>query len=170
MAINTTTHTDIKKLVRRDVCELAPKMRLRVQAAESECSSKKVPVYIYECLRSNELAQIYYRLGSSRAPNGLRTWHFYGLAVDIVHPVEYWNAWPVWDSVEKRYIGGNEKWWKVVVEIFKRHGMDWGGDWAHFKDTPHFQWDRCKPSPSNLAVSLYKSGGVISVWKAVGAD
>ena len=47
--------------------------------------------------------------------------------------------------------------------------LDWGGDWKK-PDTPHFQWGACKPSPSDQARALLASGGMVAVWKAVGAD
>jgi hypothetical protein len=34
---------------------------------------------------------------------------------------------------------------------------------------PHFQWGRCKPSPSDEARRLIDTEGEVSVWRAVGA-
>lgn len=31
--------------------------------------------------------------------------------------------------------------WDEVVGMAKALGFDWGGDWARFKDYPHFQMD-----------------------------
>lgn len=41
-------------------------------------------------------------------------------------------------------IGGKDSWevnhnWMVVVNIFKLHGFEWGGDWHSLKDYPHLQ-------------------------------
>jgi peptidoglycan L-alanyl-D-glutamate endopeptidase CwlK len=74
-----------------------------------------------------------------------------------VHQTKYWEP------------DEGEAWFRKVSEVFKRHGCKWGGDWNR-PDTPHFQWAQCKASPSDKARELIASGGVIAVWKAVGAD
>ncbi len=156
MALKTTSEA-ARKLVKRDLSALAPKMQQAVQAALRECSKLGLDAYVYETMRSDELARMYFELGVSKAPNALRTWHHYGLAVDVI---SLKRAWKAWDDPE---------WMLGVVEAFKAQGMKWGGDWERFKDYPHFQWERCKLSPSARAVELLREGGVVAVWKAVGA-
>lgn len=163
------THEAARKLVRRDLSELAPKFQTSIKIAAARCAQEGAPVYIYEVLRTHELAAMYYQLGSSKARNGFRTWHFYGLAVDVVHPTKYWSAWPEWNVRLRKWQGGDIIWWEKVVRIFKENNCDWGGDWTSFKDTPHFQWHLCKPSPSDMAIELYNSGGRQAVWNAVRA-
>jgi peptidoglycan L-alanyl-D-glutamate endopeptidase CwlK len=57
-----------------------------------------------------------------------QSWHNYGLAIDFV-----------------LMVNGNEKWdvdhnWLTVVNIFKSHGFNWGGDFpGSFKDYPHLE-------------------------------
>ena len=29
--------------------------------------------------------------------------------------------------------------WTEVVEVFKKYGWEWGGNWSSIKDYPHFQ-------------------------------
>lgn len=65
---------------------------------------------------------------------GLDSYHNYGLAVDIVLMV---NGKPVWD-IKTDYDKDGRSDWMEVVDIFKRYGWEWGGDWKFF-DAPHFQ-------------------------------
>jgi peptidoglycan L-alanyl-D-glutamate endopeptidase CwlK len=62
--------------------------------------------------------------------------HNYGLAVDIVLIIDgktaSWDVKADWDNDRKAD-------WMECVEIFKKHGWDWGGDWRTFKDMPHFE-------------------------------
>jgi peptidoglycan LD-endopeptidase CwlK len=152
------SHEAARKLVRKDLKELAPKFRKAVESAIAECNTKGYPVMVYEALRTHELASMYYKLGASKAKDGWKTWHFYGLAVDVIHPKKYWKAW---DDLE---------WSKNVVAIFKKYELDWGGDWTSFMDKPHFQWGKCKASPSDVAIELYKTKGIHAVWEAVRAQ
>lgn len=163
------TDANARKLVRRDLNELAPQFQTSIRAAVGECNSANLPIYVYEVNRSHELAAMYYQLKVSKAKNGFRTWHFYGCAVDIIHPTKYWDAWPIWNKDLQKYEGGDPNWWKPVVNIFKAHNCNWGGDWKSIKDCPHFQWYLCKPSPSDLAIQLYQTGGLPAVWNAVRA-
>lgn len=72
---------------------------------------------------------------------GGQSYHNYGLAIDIVLIVDkdgngsYESA--SWDN-KIDFDGDGQSDWMEVVEIFKRYGWEWGGDWR-FKDTPHFQ-------------------------------
>lgn len=161
MALKVTAEA-ARKLVRRDLSELAPRMRVAVLAALSQCAAAGTPAKVYEVLRTHELARMYYELKVSKAKDGFKTWHFYGLAVDVIHPE---HGWEWWDSPHEDAVA----WRENVVAIFKQNGMDWGGDWTSFKDRPHFQWGFCKASPSARAVELFETGGREAVWREVGA-
>ena len=56
-----------------------------------------------------------------------QSYHNYGLAIDFCLTVGGKMIWVV-----------DENWMKVV-NIFKNHGWEWGGDWRSFKDYPHLQ-------------------------------
>jgi peptidoglycan L-alanyl-D-glutamate endopeptidase CwlK len=68
--------------------------------------------------------------------------HNYGLALDFALIVDkdgdgkYEST--SWD-IKGDYDGDKKADWMEVVEIFKRHGWEWGGSWKSFKDMPHFQ-------------------------------
>lgn len=72
---------------------------------------------------------------------GGQSYHNYGLAIDIVLLVDKdkngsfeaasWDAKTDFDKDGKAD-------WMEVVQVFKRFGYEWGGDWK-FLDLPHFQ-------------------------------
>jgi peptidoglycan L-alanyl-D-glutamate endopeptidase CwlK len=151
--------------VSRDLSLLAPEFRLRVEAAIAECNDKGLDAWVYEAFRTDELQQLYYKRGRTIIPptstvtnakTNLYSWHGYGLAVDVVSKSK------LWEPVE------GEKWFRKVAQIFKAHDCKWGGDWTK-PDPPHFQWGRCKPSPSDLARLIIRQDGREAVWDAVGA-
>lgn len=69
----------------------------------------------------------------TRAKGG-QSWHNYGMAVDIVLLVDGKASWDIKTDFDKD--GRSD--WMEVVDIFKRYGWEWGGDWKFF-DPPHFQ-------------------------------
>ena len=72
---------------------------------------------------------------------GGQSYHNYGLAIDIVLLVDkdkngtFETA--AWDAKTDFDKDGKADWMEVV-QIFKRYGFEWGGDWK-FLDLPHFQ-------------------------------
>jgi peptidoglycan L-alanyl-D-glutamate endopeptidase CwlK len=155
-----------KPTVSRDLALLAPAFRAAVEAALKDCYDAELDAMVYEAYRSQETQAIYYARGRTvippnhtvtNAPTNLHSWHGFGLAVDIVHTTKYWKP------------PGGEAWFKRVARIFKQHGCSWGGDWTH-PDTPHMQWGKCKPSPSDLARQTLATGGLTAVWALVQAS
>jgi peptidoglycan L-alanyl-D-glutamate endopeptidase CwlK len=63
-----------------------------------------------------------------------RSYHNYGLALDIVLIKDQTAIWDVKTDFDKD--GKSD--WIEVVNIFKQYGWEWGGDWK-FTDMPHFQ-------------------------------
>lgn len=69
------------------------------------------------------------------------SYHNYGLAIDIVLLVDRDGngtfesaSWETNVDIDGDGIAD----WQEVVQIFKRYGWEWGGEWR-FKDNPHFQ-------------------------------
>ncbi|MBB5714577.1 M15 family metallopeptidase [Sphingomonas aerophila] len=157
--------------VSRDLNLLAPAFRAAVEAAILDCNDQGRPggplnAMVYEGFRSPELQAIYFQRGRTvkpprhtvtNAPTNEFSWHGYGLAVDVIHATQLWEP------------GRGENWFRDVAAVFARHGCKWGGNWTS-PDLPHFQWGRCRASPSDHARSLIRSGGVQAVWTEVGAD
>lgn len=90
----------------------------------------------------------------TNAPAGLSI-HNYGLAFDIVLLVDkdangtYETA--SWDTATDFDHDGIADWMEVV-KIAKAHGFTWGGDWASFKDLPHFEKTFGKKPSDLLAI------------------
>jgi len=62
--------------------------------------------------------------------------HNYGLAIDIVLIINGKEA--SWDT-KKDWDKDQQSDWMEVVQVFKKAGYSWGGDWRTFKDMPHFE-------------------------------
>lgn len=76
----------------------------------------------------------------TRARGG-QSYHNYGLAIDIVLLVDMDGNGTFetasWDT-RRDFDGDGRADWLEVVDVFKRYGWEWGGDWR-FVDAPHFQ-------------------------------
>ena len=72
---------------------------------------------------------------------GGQSYHNYGLAIDIVLLLDRDKNGTFetasWD-LKSDFDGDKRADWMEVVQIFKRYGFEWGGDWK-FVDAPHFQ-------------------------------
>ena len=150
-------------VVSRDLTVLAPKFRAAVEAAIADCHKRGLDAYVYEAYRSDALQSLYYARGRTVIPpvhrvtnakSNLYSWHGYGLAVDVISRLHGWDRKP--------------EWFAAVSESFKKFECKWGGDWTT-KDLPHFQWGRCKPSPSDAAREIMRTQGMEAVWRAVSA-
>ena len=129
---------------------------------------------IRESTRSNARAKHLYNFGRvyddgrgivTNAPNALKTWHHYGLAVDVGDrryddehtPVEFW------DDLER-----------AALRLGLTSGRDWNRNGIHDEklcDGPHVQWycPGMHVSPSPHAAELLASGGVEAVWRELHA-
>lgn len=77
------------------------------------------------------------RLGKVTNAKGGQSIHNYGLAFDIVLLTNDGKT-ASWDTV-KDFDGDGKADWMEVINIFKKHGWTWGGDWKSFKDLPHME-------------------------------
>ena len=87
------------------------------------------------------------------ASTARHSWHFYGLAVDVISRRTQWD---------------DPAFFRAIAVHLKAAGLDWGGDWST-PDLPHFHWGTLKASPSARARELYATGGREALWREVGA-
>ena len=159
--MSSGTSTD--PAVQNSLTIIAPQFADAVIQAIRYANAAGFDAVVYESLRSHELATLYYARGRTIIPpqkpvtnaiDETYSWHGFGLAVDVISKSKQWNQ--------------PESWFASVATYFAKFGCKWGGDWKQ-KDLPHFQWGKCKPSPSSVARNLLHTEGMTAVWVAVGA-
>ncbi|MGL4345674.1 MAG: M15 family metallopeptidase [Cellulosilyticaceae bacterium] len=130
----------------RDLNELHPKVKQLAEALIAECKKQGLNIGISETYRTKERQDYLYAQGRTRPGNivthvsgrDMRSYHQWRLAFDVYNDVK-----------------GNEYDTKVlrkVGEIGKKLGLEWGGSWSGFQDTPHFQYT------FGLSIKELKSG------------
>lgn len=111
---------------------------IRAEAIQAyEEAVRKTPINVHpvivQTLRTFEEQDALYQKGRTRPGQKVTnakagsSFHNYGLAIDFCLQVNGKLVWKVDDN------------WMKVVEIFKKHGFSWGGDWVSFKDFPHLE-------------------------------
>lgn len=119
-----------------------------VAAKEKELLSiagrKGIRVVITEGYRSSAEQNVLYRQGRSSPgkivtyAKGGQSYHNYGLAIDFA--LKKPNGDIIWDMKYDGNDNGKADWLEVV-DIAKKLGFTWGGDWSDFQDYPHLQMD-----------------------------
>ena len=144
---------------------LAPKFRDKLTDLVLALTNLGWMPILRETLRTDERAAFLYGFGRTwddgrgivtNAPNGLTTWHRYGLAADVG---------------DRRYEPGQEPghFWADLERCAIALGLTSGAEWK-FCDKPHVQWGApMRASPSPEAAKLLAEGGVEAVWRAVDA-
>lgn len=165
-----------RKLVCNDISVLAPKFGIALRVLLAEANAQGHDLIAYETARSEELQQLYFAMGRSKAPTVFKSWHGFRLAADLISAEHGWDLWPSWkwtdaDLTQGEWEGGDPSWYEPVITLIHAQGLHWGGDWLHFKDEPHVQWhvEGMHETPSDNAKALYDAGGYEAVWRAVGA-
>lgn len=97
----------------------------------------------------------------TNCPGG-KSWHNFGLAVDLVPSEGTMDAQflPDWNE--------NHPDWKRMIAVGESLGLTCGADWRTFKDYPHFQLTGKFPagSPNDAAIRAFHNGGISGVWEA----
>lgn len=127
------------KATKDRISKLHPSVRLEVTKIIEECDlvlTGRAKVRISQGLRTfAEQDALYKKRPKVTNAKGGQSIHNYGFAVDIVLIIDgkeaSWNTVKDWDNDRKSD-------WMECVEVFKKHGWNWGGDWKSFKDLPHF--------------------------------
>ena len=119
----------------RSLEDLHPGVRRRVEAFLAAARAQGIDLLVTSTYRDFESQQALYDQGRTQpgkivtnAKPG-RSWHNYGLAVDVV-PLR--NGKPVWDAKDPV--------WETVGKLGEAAGLEWAGRWTKFRELPHFQY------------------------------
>lgn len=158
--------TRIAQLRQKDPACLAPAFRAALTSGVERARAAGVDAVIFETCRSDELQAIYYAQGTTHARTAAYSWHKYGLGADVISAAREWGAFADRDWVRTLRRAMEAEW-------FVRDGqrvplLAWGGLWKS-PDEPHWQWGRCRPTPSQLTLDAYARGGAPAVWRLVQA-
>ncbi|MDB4915091.1 MAG: hypothetical protein JWM95_2735 [Gemmatimonadetes bacterium] len=144
---------------------LAPRFRVQVLAILGDMLREGHDPLIVESMRSDDRQRFLYGFGRdyddgrgivTNSAEGKNSWHFYGLAVDVVSRSRLWKAPP--------------EFWSALGASAARRELTWGGNWPNFPDKPHVQFpSRGLSSPTSHIIELYDSGGLVSVWTELSA-
>lgn len=130
---------------------LHPALAEKVKKMIDICTAEGLTVDIFQGYRSFEEQQKLYlqRPKVTNASSG-KSWHNYGLAVDLVFKDN--GKWS-WKDTHN---------WSRLGEIGEAFGLEWGGRWKGIVDKPHFQ---LRGGLSIVkALILYRQGGLDRVW------
>ena len=138
------------KITIERIALLHPKLRDEASAIYSEiveALGDKVMCRFTHTLRTFAEQDKLFAIGRTRAGRIVtnaragRSYHNYGLAIDIVLLHDRNNDW-IYETISYDQKADTDKDgkadWIEVVEIFKQYGWTWGGNWR-FRDAPHFE-------------------------------
>jgi peptidoglycan L-alanyl-D-glutamate endopeptidase CwlK len=118
---------------------LHPSVREEMKLIVDECNkllTGKSQVRISQGLRTfAEQDALYAKRPKVTNAKGGQSIHNYGFAIDIVLIINGKEA--SWDT-HKDWDNDGIADWDECVKVFAKHGWSWGGNWASFKDMPHF--------------------------------
>lgn len=151
--------------VDRDLSKLAPKFHATVDQIIGQMKTLGHDAIVFEGYRSDERAAFLYGFGRdyddgrgvvTNAPVAAKTWHRYGLAVDIISARDEWDA--------------PDQFWTDLRSLARSLGLVSGADWTT-PDRPHCQWNipGMHVTPSDHAWALLQTAGVEAVWSELHA-
>jgi len=121
------------------IAKLHPMVREEMKTIVEECNKAlngRSQVRVAQGLRTfAEQDALYNQKPKVTNAKGGQSIHNYGMAVDIVLIIDGKTA--SWDT-HKDWDNDGIADWDECVKIFAKHGWSWGGNWASFKDMPHF--------------------------------
>jgi len=134
----------------RDLNELLPEVKTRVEKFIQSCKDKGIDILVTSTYRDMESQAALYAQGrttegkivTNAGPGD--SYHNWRCAVDVVPLV---NGKPDWD--------GSHPVWATIGELGEQAGLEWAGKWIHFKELAHFQYT------NGLTIAQLKSGATI---------
>lgn len=132
----------------RRIEDLRPRTQAKAALFKAKCAERGIDVIFTATFRDAESQDALYAQGRT-APGKIVTqvrggysFHNFAVAVDFV-PVVGGKA--VWDDDEL---------WERCGAIAEECGLEWGGNWEHFKDRPHLQ------DTGGYTIEQYRAGVV----------
>ncbi len=124
------------------IAKLHPKLRSEAATILLEIQSKNIDIRVTQGLRTIEEQNILYNQGRTSPgkivtnAKGGDSLHNYGLAIDfcMLH-----KDGTISFSMNEDIDNDGKRDWIEVVEVFKKYGWTWGGDFKSITDTPHFE-------------------------------
>lgn len=122
----------------RRIEDLDPRVQFGARAILKAWADKGLDVAVTCTLRTNEEQTKLYQQGRNGHPGPIVTnakagqsLHNHGRAMDVVPIV---NGKAMWDA--------DSPLWRIMWQIARLADprVSWGGNWAGFKDLPHFEW------------------------------
>mgnify|MGYP000741734448 CR=1 FL=1 len=132
-------------ITKQRIALLHPKVTQEVTKIIEEIDQSlngRAKVRIAQGIRTKEEQDALYAQGRTKPGKKVtnakfgQSFHCYGLAVDIVLIVDGKEA--SWD-ITKDWDNDRIADWTECVNVFKKYGWDWGGNWKSLKDYPHFE-------------------------------
>lgn len=118
----------------RKIEDLYPAVQVKCHAFIADCAAEGINVLITSTYRDMETQAALYNQGRT-SPGKIVTnakpgtsWHNYRCAFDFVPLLD---GKPDWNDTNK---------FKRCGEIAESVGLEWGGNFSSFKDTPHCQY------------------------------
>jgi len=135
----------------RDLNDLLPEVKRRVENFIKACQHSGIDLLVTSTYRDNESQAALYAQGRTAAGKIVTnaragdSFHNHRCAVDVVPLV---SGKPDWD--------GSHPVWTEVGRLGQENGLEWAGNWVHFKELAHFQYT------GGLTIAQLKEGAIIA--------
>jgi peptidoglycan L-alanyl-D-glutamate endopeptidase CwlK len=135
----------------RDLNDLLPEVKRRVENFVEACKANGIDLLVTSTYRDNESQDALYAQGRTAAGKIVTnaragdSFHNHRCAVDVVPLV---SGKPDWD--------GSHPVWAEVGRLGQENGLEWAGNWEHFKELAHFQYT------DGLTIAQLKAGASIA--------
>lgn len=145
----------------RDVSQLHPKLRDKLETLKTECKKQGLKIGIGDCLRTTAEQDARYAKGrtepgkvvTNAKGNSYSSMHQWGVAFDFFR------------NDGKRAYENSDSFFNKVGKIGKSIGLEWGGDWTSFIDLPHFQLPDWGSTASELKILYGKPEIFFKTWE-----
>ena len=135
----------------RDLNELLPQVKTKVEHFIQLCKDNNIDLLVTSTYRDFESQAALYSQGRT-SPGKIVTnagpgdsYHNWRCAIDVVPLL---NGKADWD--------GSHPVWAEIGRLGKEAGLEWAGEWVHFKELAHFQYS------GGLTIAQLKEGAAIA--------